>query len=83
MNKTYLEDYAMREDSEKFNLEQDLEDLKADIDKLSADVGHLMWKSTVGRVEYKISRRPFSCLLYAFAAGLTCCAFMKLFRSKK
>lgn len=72
----------MREDIDKFDLEQDLQDLKADIDKLSADVSHLMWKSTVGRVENKIAKKPFSSLLYAFAAGLVSCALFKIFRSK-
>jgi hypothetical protein len=73
----------MREDIEKFNLEQDLQDLKTDIDKLGADVAHLMWKSTVGRVEYKIAKRPFSSLLYAFAAGVACCLTWKIFRCKR
>lgn len=72
----------MREDNDKFDLDQDLQDLKADIDKLSADVAHLMWKSTVGRVEYKIAKRPFSSLLWAFGTGVVCCSLLKLFRSK-
>ena len=49
----------MREDIDKFDLEQDLQDLKADIDKLSADVTHLMWKSTVGRSSTKLPKSLF------------------------
>jgi hypothetical protein len=68
---------------DKLNLNQDLEALKADLDKLSADVGQLMWKSTVGRVEYKISRRPFSSLLWAFGAGFASCVLFKLLSKNK
>lgn len=73
----------MREDNDKFNLEQDLEDLKADIDRVGADVTHLIRKATIGRVKYKISKHPLSWLMWAFGAGLTCCTLMKLRRSKK
>lgn len=69
----------MREDLDKFNLEQDLEDLKADIDKLSIDIAHLMRRSTVGRIESKITKRPFSSLLWAFGAGIASVAAVKLY----
>ncbi len=72
----------MREDNEKFNLEQDLQELRADIDKLSADVAHIMWKSTVGQVSHQISKRPFTSVVYAFGAGVLGCLLVKLFRSK-
>ncbi len=71
-----------KKDADELNFEQDLEALKADIDQLGQDVAHLMWKSTVGQVEHKISRRPLHSVLWAFGAGLACCTLMKLFRSK-
>lgn len=74
--------FFMREDTEKFNLEQDLQELKADIDKLSVDVAHIMWKATVGQVGNQISRKPFSSVLFAFGAGMVSCLLVKLFRSK-
>lgn len=73
----------MREDFEKFNLEQDLNALKADIDQLSVDVVYLMRKSTIGRMENKIIERPFVSLLSAFGIGLTCSALLQLFRKKR
>ena len=69
----------MREDIDKSNLEQDLEDLKADVDKLSADLAHLLRKSTVGRIENKITRRPFTSLLWAFGIGAVSCGLLKWF----
>ena len=72
----------MREDLDKFDLEQDLENLKADVDKLSTDVVRLMKKSTVGRVQHKIARRPFRSVLWAFGVGLASCTLFKLFRSR-
>lgn len=73
----------MREDIDKFDLEQDLEDLRANVDKLSTDLAHLVRKSTVGRIERKITRRPFVSLLWAFGAGAVCCTLLKIFHSKK
>jgi len=73
----------MREDIEKFNLENDLEDLRADLDKLSTDVAHVLHKSAVGRIEQKITHRPFSSLLWAFGAGFMSCALLKAFYTKE
>jgi hypothetical protein len=73
----------MSENKDDFDLEQELQDLKEDVDKLSADVGHLIWKATMGRVENKIARKPFFYMLTAFGAGLTCSTLYKLFRKKK
>lgn len=70
----------MREDIDKFNLQEDLQNLKADLDKINTDVTHLIRKSTLGRVEYKMAKKPFSCLMYAFAAGVAFCAAFKIFR---
>jgi len=71
----------MREELNKFDVEQDLEDLKADIDKLKIDIGHLMRKSTRERIGCG-ARRRFSSLLWAFGAGASCCALLKLFLSR-
>jgi hypothetical protein len=73
----------MREDFDKFNLEQDLQNLKADIDQVGADIAHLIRKSTVGRVEFKITKKPLACVLWAFGTGLACCTLLKLFRSRR
>jgi hypothetical protein len=79
----YQQEKGMREDIEKLSLEKDLEDLKIDIDKLANDVAHLIWRTTVGKVERKINRRPFRSLLWAFGAGLSSAIIVKWFHCKK
>ena len=73
----------MSENTDDFDLEQELQDLKEDVDKLSSDIGHLIWKATMGRVEHKIAKKPFFYMLTAFGAGLACTTVCKLFRKRK
>lgn len=73
----------MYNNSDKVDFSEDLEELKADLDKLSADVTHLIRKATLGRVERKVAKRPFSIILMAFGAGVVYGICHKFFGSKR
>lgn len=73
----------MHNNLDKLDLKEDFEELKADLDKLSSDVAHLIRKATVGQVERKVARSPFSIILMAFGAGVLYGICHKFFGSKK
>lgn len=69
--------------SDKLDLRDEFEELKSDLDKLSADVAHLIRKATVGQVEQKVAKRPFSIIFMAFGAGVLYGFCHRFFRCKK
>lgn len=74
---------AMREDDleelKDSDMREDLERLRADIDRLRSDLAILTWKSSVGKVNKKIMKRPVVSLLWAFGAGVASCALYKIY----
>ena len=75
----------MREDFDELKqteLEQDLELLKEDVERLRDDVSRLMWKSTLGKMEKKIKKKPLPSVLWAFGAGFAFYGLCRLLRSK-
>lgn len=71
------------EDLKGSDMKEDLERLRADIDRLRSDLAILTWKSTGGKINKKIMRRPVVSLLWAFGAGVASCVLYRIYHHFK